>query len=337
MYLDPPEPPRFIFESPVFEYGAILRQDPSWPVPAQLDSLQGNWMFDPVFSTMPKGYVAFATDETLKSASLLFDNIILFHVSKCRNMWNNPLDNDAPYLPIYSGVKFVLHQIRNPHFKRDSIKDFFDGPQNKKGKSKLEKIHLNSLSKISDKFNQSAIRNHLNFVPFWNKAIELDFLIPTTSSISSVSALIDNVPQLDSKNTSWEIIKELKKDEESITKCRRMRHWLSNTASEMNYAQAQDSILLGIEEYRASLEKHGAAYKDGFFEIFLKSENITRTILSALAGKMLTDTPEGIIAGAIPIASDIILHIREYKREKKEIENHPFAYISSLERKIKVQ
>ncbi|UZD23466.1 hypothetical protein PBT90_08705 [Algoriphagus halophytocola] len=328
------DPPRLVFRTPDKHSGMIFRQDPSWP--RYFSGIKGiNFLeevFESVLSTLPRGFVGFATNDTVKTASLLYDNVVLVHVSHFSNLYYDPLDHDVPYIPYESGVKLIIHQIRNPNFETGgSIADYFNGPDSEAEARKLIESHRQSLTDISDSCYKAASSKHLSVVPTWNDRSELDYLLPEENAMEAFSALMENVPQLDARNTSWEVISELKKDQESLEKVRRMRVWFHTEVKSKSFAAAQDLILSNMEDYKSSLKKHGASYKDGILEVFLKKENLTASIISALAGVQLAGAMEGIAAAGIPILGDLVLQIRKSNREKKSIQNHPFALLTKIE------
>ncbi|MFX0199648.1 MAG: hypothetical protein ACFFCW_26290 [Candidatus Hodarchaeota archaeon] len=173
-------------------------------------------------------------------------------------------------------------------------------------------------------------------------------ILPVYASLSMVDSvyqigdyhtlipILANIGVVSEDQLSWEHIEHFRKDRTAHNKYKRLLHWLDKEMVGKPQSFIEDEIAIRIEDYEASLKKHGIKTVLGTLEYilgdgFIKSAGIA--IGAAVAGGLAA----GLVAGGGFLIGQTAVKVvqRAYDlRESSREEKGELAYVFDLMEKI---
>jgi hypothetical protein len=260
------------------------------------------------------GNVGFATDDNLKIASLFFDKVI--HLSDFKAIRDGAFDyEDFDGHGIIKTIGIDSHN-RPLRYSKPTIQEF---------------PHLAELMSL-------CRQNGTNLIPLFNGYPEFEAIIPQSSTSAPLSAAIECIPIIDVENNSWSVISEIRKDQEMIVKCRRLRNFLLSGLKNTDFSEAEEIILTKISNYSDALKYHGVQTRIGSLNLIFDSKVLTTVIGTGFLATVLGGENAGILSSVFTLAGKITIHITNQNLQRKKLVSAPdgeIAYIIELQERLK--
>lgn len=185
----------------------------------------------------------------------------------------------------------------------------------------------------SDFTNETEIKKHVqfaknlgfhkpDFIRYYDKmdqarGIDVDTCQEEDNLSDSLMMVLTEVPFLDLSNSSWEQIRELKRDKEANDKLKNLRLYIGKNFNNMNKDHIVDDVCNLYNEIEDARKKHGFTKLNTTLEVL---KNTSSIFLDSIIN--------------IPLASlgnNFLSFNRSNKRHKKYLDNHPLSFFLHLE------
>jgi hypothetical protein len=149
--------------------------------------------------------------------------------------------------------------------------------------------------------------------------------------------ILTGLNQVDTKDMSWRHILELREDQESVSRLRRLRTFIFENYQDKPLSFIKDDILNRIDIYETTAKQWGLKTKESILKIIFNSGTAlavtAATIASLVKGIPISvSLPLGI--GTTFLTGNIILEISSYSREVHRFkQENPITYLIEINKK----
>lgn len=234
---------------------------------------------------MSENTLALVKKDYIKRATLLFDNVCVYH---------RPEE-----------ARQSVHQLFD-HIPPISFDEMYD---------KYGLIYSEVVGRL-------GTRNSM--VDLTNAVLILDDLVQEQEiSLSNFqgayTAALQSIPLVVEQSCTWDQIWEFRSDPEAKWKYRRLRNWISNTLINTSSVQATDMIEQCIDDYHWAIKKHGIHTVIGTLKAVIQPDHlVTASVASFIAGLMAGTVGATVTAG-LTISAHAALELTNFLVQRKEI------------------
>ena len=159
---------------------------------------------------------------------------------------------------------------------------------------------------------------NLSVVPIY-PAVALRDLAYKPGDASVVVSALHNLDIVDERQLRWDQVVEFRKDSKAKKAYRRLLHWLDKEMLGKSTAFVEDEISSRMEDYRASLRKHGIKTVKGILERAMSGETLAKAAAAAGGAAGLTGGAIwAAFAGAGYLVGDAIVSVLQAHLELQD-------------------
>ena len=143
-------------------------------------------------------------------------------------------------------------------------------------------------------------------------------------------AAFENIPSVDPELITWEQVKQLRADTNSLTRVRNLRVWFVDGLKGESVAQAADILAKRIEDYSFALQKHGVDTLIGSMKTLINWERLAKAtgVGSFVA---LQATPMwALAAGAATLGAEVAIQLAERASVLADVQRGPGSEVAVL-------
>lgn len=153
---------------------------------------------------------------------------------------------------------------------------------------------------------------------------------------SDPSVTLTNLNLIDTQNSDWKQIVEIRKDENSHRKLKRLRLFLVKNYDGCSISYIEDDLSLQIYEYEETCKKFGFNTITSNLSLLLDSNNLQTTIGASLLASILGGPLSGLAVGTTIEIGKLAINYSEKSHELRNWKNgHDLAYIFDTKEKLK--
>lgn len=141
-------------------------------------------------------------------------------------------------------------------------------------------------------------------------------------NVDAIEATINSISIIVEDNLTWEQVKEIRKDKESIKKLRKFRLWASTDFKDKSETEVSAIIAKSLEEYEYALRKHGIMTAVGAMTTVLSSA-------SSIVGA-IESSQAGLIAAGLSVSAGLVTYSAQQLYEYFDTKRQPIAYIYDI-------
>lgn len=143
----------------------------------------------------------------------------------------------------------------------------------------------------------------------------------TSQNVPAISLCINNLPEIIEDKLDWEQVLEIRADEESTARIRRLKNWLNTDILHKKESEMKAILDKAIDDYGFALKKHGIQTLVGAISTVTTASH---TLINAVSQNGSFD-----VAG-LSIASGLSVFAIKSWIDKAEAKRHPIALIYDL-------
>jgi hypothetical protein len=184
------------------------------------------------------------------------------------------------------------------------------------------------------RLNQEA--HKISAVPIY-PAVALRDLAYKPGDASIVISALRNLDIVDEHQLQWDQVVEFREDPKAKKAYRRLLHWLDKEMLGKSTAFVEDEISSRMEDYRASMRKHGISTVKGVLERAMSGETLAKAAAAAGGGAGLTgEAIWAAFAGAGYFVGDAIVSVLQAHLElQDELEKHrDISFVCEAQRRF---
>lgn len=139
-----------------------------------------------------------------------------------------------------------------------------------------------------------------------------------------------NLSLIDAQSASWEQIMELRNDEASCMRLRRIKSFLRENYQGYSLDHIQDSLLVQLEDYENARKKHGFNAVVGSLGVLLDAKSLQGAMAAAISTGLFAGPIGALGAGALVEIGHLSLEIAKQAHAIREFEQtHELGFIFS--------
>jgi Ca2+/Na+ antiporter len=157
-------------------------------------------------------------------------------------------------------------------------------------------------------------------------------------SRASVIAVLSEVPVVSEENLGWDQVQQVRADNESQRRLKRLMHWLDSEMAGKSPSFIADEIEERLHEYKLTLRKHGLETSLGTISSILDSKLLVGGAAAVASVTYASDAFAGLIAGAALLVSNVALHAAKALLDHADIRartQKQIAFVAEIDRLAK--
>jgi hypothetical protein len=144
-----------------------------------------------------------------------------------------------------------------------------------------------------------------------------------------------DIPIVNVEKASWDQILELRRDEESRNRLRRLRLFFFENYKNRDKDYLEDDLQQRLYEFELTRKKHGFSLITGSLEVLLDARNLQAALSSGLFATLLGGPITGLSTAALIEVGKIALKISKTRKGLKDLEQgHELAFIINAKKRI---
>ncbi|AKR42220.1 hypothetical protein [Methylophilus sp. TWE2] len=150
------------------------------------------------------------------------------------------------------------------------------------------------------------------------------------------SVTLANIQLIDTANTEWEQIIEIRKDERSHQKLKRLKLFLTKDYQDCSLQFIEDDLSQQIFDYEQTCKNYGFNTFSSSLSLLLDSRNLQATLGASLLAAIFGGPLSGLAVGATIEIGKLAINFAEKQHELKNWKNgHHLAYIFEVKERLK--
>lgn len=200
---------------------------------------------------------------------------------------------------------------------------------------KLSSAYLSNAKLKGTKPIRELFKNYAKKVGFDNFCVAMFDTKDNNQLNSDPSITLSNLNLIDTSNTDWKQIIEVRLDKDSHQKLARLRLFLSKNYADCSYSFIEDDISLQLYDYEQVCKKFGFETMTSSISALLNSNNLQASIGAGIIAGVFGGPITGVAVGTTIEIAKIAIVVAEKKHELKDWKNgHNLAYIIETRSKL---
>ncbi|WP_420629154.1 hypothetical protein [Candidatus Leptofilum sp.] len=144
--------------------------------------------------------------------------------------------------------------------------------------------------------------------------------------------VLANLDLIDAESLEWNQILNIRTDEESALRLRRLRTFMFENFDGMPKSYIEDKLGVMVEDYKAAVEKHGAGLVKTAIQAVASDKFLTGATAGVLAAVAGATVPISSAIGAVASLAGVLIEVRSSRQKAKiDFAQSPVRFIIDIE------